>query len=152
MKVFAYVWQHWHLHCNMCEWDLATAHSFRLKEVSSTPMVFAPTVFLTGLRVFSVEIGINLLCADKSGRAGNIKTYREKSPWIIWNPVWMFHYIAAERLSRSCSCFFCYCLTHPFVLVFSSPSPLSFSLFLTFCDFFLSSLPVSLPLSLSFWC
>lgn len=45
--------------------------------------VFAPSVFLTGLRIFSVGIVINLLCTDKSGRGGNIKTYREKSPWII---------------------------------------------------------------------
>lgn len=61
----------------------STQFGFSLKEVSFGPVVFAPSVILTGLRVFSVEIVINLLCADKSGRAGNIKTYREKSPWII---------------------------------------------------------------------
>lgn len=97
---------HWHiLQPVWLQFSNSTQFGFRQKEVSFRPMVFAPSVFSTGLRVFSMEIVINLLCADKLGRAGNIKTCREKSPWIIWNPVWMFCYIASERLSRSCSHF-----------------------------------------------
>lgn len=95
----------WHLYCCMCDGDSATVHILRLQDMKFRLVVFAPSMFLTGLRVFSVGIVINLLCADKSGRAGNIKIYRKKSPWIIWNPVWIFHYIAAQRLSRSCSHF-----------------------------------------------
>lgn len=109
-QVFAYVWQHactdiYTAACVKLGFSDSVQFGFRRKEVSLMPLLFASYVFSKGLRVFSVEIVINLLCADESNRAGNIKTCREKSPWIIRNPVWMFHYIAAERLSHSQSRF-----------------------------------------------
>lgn len=109
-KCFAYVWQHactdiYTAACVKLGFSDSVQFGFRQKEVSLMPLLFASYVFSKGLRVFSVEIVINLLCADESNRAGNIKTCREKSPWIIRNPVWMFHYIAAERLSHSQSRF-----------------------------------------------
>lgn len=124
----------------------------RLKKASRVPLVFAPSVFITGLRVFSLEIVINLLFADKSDRAGNIITCREKSPWIMWNPVWMFHNIAAERLSHAYFCFSAYVSLLLF-WCFHSWYPLSFS-FSDFLFFLFACLSLSFSLSCfsSFWC
>lgn len=164
IKVLGRVWQcvcsgvHIALCLHCLRFSNSTHFGFRLNKVSFGPMVFAPSMFLTGLRVFSVEIIINLFCTDKSGPELGISKHVGRSLSGSFEILFGCFTTLQLRVELFLLLLFCICLTHSFVLVFSSFSPFSFSLFFFFwrscCDFFLFSLPVSLSLShfFSFWC